>query len=217
MSDQAEILISRALSPAKPVQLFIDDEKKYCVALFEDENLDSAIGRNGTNINLASQVTKYRIDAYGVKQYERIQDDHKTPLSEIEGVSEKVSTALTEIGVKNVSDLLDADMEIMLDVPGLDEELLDLTYGSVQAFVEREIEIKDDENEILDLFTHESGQNEKLDSKNTIVATDSKNIVNTKNEKSDDKDNIDSIDKINSDNELKKIQQTKSSEKEEPA
>ena len=27
MSDQAEILISRALSPAKPVQLFIDDEK----------------------------------------------------------------------------------------------------------------------------------------------------------------------------------------------
>ena len=38
MSDQAEILISRALSPAKPVQLFIDDEKKYCVALFDDDS-----------------------------------------------------------------------------------------------------------------------------------------------------------------------------------
>ncbi len=77
-SEQAEILVSRALSPAKPVQLFIDDDKKYCVALFEDENLDAAIGRNGMNINLASKITDYRIDAYGVKQYERIQEDQKT-------------------------------------------------------------------------------------------------------------------------------------------
>ena len=31
-SEQNEILLTRALSPAKPVQLLIDDEKKYCVA-----------------------------------------------------------------------------------------------------------------------------------------------------------------------------------------
>ena len=42
--------ITRALSPAKPLRLFIDDEKNYCVALFEDEGLDAAIGRNGMNI-----------------------------------------------------------------------------------------------------------------------------------------------------------------------
>ncbi|SVC23783.1 uncharacterized protein METZ01_LOCUS276637, partial [marine metagenome] len=57
-SEQAEILVSRALSPAKPVQLFIDDDKNYCIALFEDENLDAAIGKNGMNVNLASKVTE---------------------------------------------------------------------------------------------------------------------------------------------------------------
>jgi len=33
-SEQSEILITRALSPAKPVKLFIDDDRKYCVAVF---------------------------------------------------------------------------------------------------------------------------------------------------------------------------------------
>ena len=61
---------------------FIDDEKNYCVALFEDEGLDAAIGRNGMNINLASKLTDYKIDAYGVNQYERIQEDQKTSISE---------------------------------------------------------------------------------------------------------------------------------------
>ena len=78
-SEQPEILITRALSPAKPVNLYIDEEKEFCIAIFEDENLDSAIGRNGMNINLASKVTGYRIDAYGVNQYKRLQDDKILP------------------------------------------------------------------------------------------------------------------------------------------
>ena len=139
MSDQAEILISRALSPAKPVQLFIDDEKKYCVALFDDDNLDAAIGRGGTNINLASQVTSYKIDAYGVKQYERIQEDHKTMLVDIQDVTPDNAQTLIKAGVETVSDLLDADMEELLTINGLDEESLDLIYEAVQSFIEREI------------------------------------------------------------------------------
>ena len=86
-SDQAEILLTRALSPAKPTQLLIDDDKKYCVALFDDEEIDSAIGRNGMNINLASKITDYKIDAYGVSNYERIQEDHKTNLENVEGAN----------------------------------------------------------------------------------------------------------------------------------
>ena len=89
-SEQPEILITRALSPAKPVNLYIDEEKEYCIAIFEDENLDSAIGRNGMNINLASSLTEYRIDAYGVNQYKRLQDDQNTLLTEVDGISEKI-------------------------------------------------------------------------------------------------------------------------------
>ena len=136
-SDQVEILVSRALSPAKPVQLFIDDEKNYCVALFDDDDLDAAIGRNGMNINLASKITDYRIDAYGVKQYERIQEDQKSLLTEIDGVDQTTAESLNSIGVTVVSELLDADMDDLLSAQGIDDESLDEIYEAVQSFIER--------------------------------------------------------------------------------
>tara|TARA_Y100001949_G_scaffold167827_1_gene165891 strand:- start:9200 stop:10666 length:1467 start_codon:yes stop_codon:yes gene_type:complete len=153
-SEQVEILVSRALSPAKPVQLFIDDEKNYCVALFDDDDLDAAIGRNGMNINLASKITDYRIDAYGVKQYERIQEDQKSLLTEIDGVDQTTAESLNSIGVTVVSELLDADMDDLLSAQGIDDESLDEIYEAVQSFIEREVETNDEEVESVDLALH---------------------------------------------------------------
>ena len=147
-SEQNEILISRALSPAKPVQLYIDDEKRYCVALFEDDTLDAAIGRNGMNVNLASKITEYKIDAYGVMQYERIQEDQKTPLIDIDDIDSASAKLLTGAGFSLVSDLLDAGMEDLLNIKGISEDSLDQIYESVQNFIEREIEIEVEEEEI---------------------------------------------------------------------
>ena len=164
-SEQAEILLSRALSPAKPVQLYIDDDKKYCVALFEDESLDAAIGRNGLNINLASKITDYKIDGYGVNQYERIQLDQKTPLKDIDSMNETIAGLLSSSGIEKVSDLLDADMDELLSIEGVDEISLDEAYEGVQLFIEREIK-SEDEEEILDLqienvSTNNDGQEEE--------------------------------------------------------
>ena len=147
-SEQNEILLTRALSPAKPLQLYIDDDKRYCVALFEDDSLDAAIGRNGMNVNLASKITEYKIDAYGVQQYERIQEDQKTPISDIEGVDNKIAKILEESGISLVSDLLDSDMEILLNLKGIDEQALDSIYESVQDYVERKIEPEEEDDEI---------------------------------------------------------------------
>ena len=148
-SEQTEILITRALSPAKPLRLFIDDEKNYCVALFEDEGLDAAIGRNGMNINLASKLTDYKIDAYGVKQYERIQEDQKTSISEIEGVEKEISSLLNSMNIEVVSDLLEADMDDILNTGQISEPMLDGVYEAVQNFVEREVkeESEDEDDE----------------------------------------------------------------------
>ena len=143
-SEQTEILITRALSPAKPLKLFIDDEKKYCVALFEDGGLDAAIGRNGMNINLASKLTDYKIDAYGVNQYERIQEDQKTSISEIEGVGEEISSLLSSMNIEVVSDLLEADMDDILKNSQISENILDGVYEAVQNFVEREVKEESD-------------------------------------------------------------------------
>ena len=171
-SEQAEILISRALSPAKPTQLFIDDEKKYCVALFEDDSLDAAIGRNGMNINLASKITDYKIDAYGINQYGRIEEDQKTPLSEINGIEKEMSSLLIKSKIEVVSDLLDADMDHLLGISGLEEESLDDIYSAVQTFVERKIEPDVEEVEDIQEILNDANldENETVSTSNSLAA-----------------------------------------------
>ena len=149
-SDQPEILVSRALSPAKPIKLLLDDEKKYCVALFNDEDLDFAIGKNGMNVNLASKITEYKIDAYGVKQYERIQQDQKTKLKDIPEIDISLVSKLESEGINMVSNLLDTDMDSLLSIDGISEKKLDEIYELVQNYIERKIDVDIQDQEILE-------------------------------------------------------------------
>ena len=59
-SEQPEILISRVAS-ARLLDLYIDEDRSYAVAVFEDEDLAIAIGRNGQNIKLVSKITGIRL------------------------------------------------------------------------------------------------------------------------------------------------------------
>ena len=155
-SEQPEILITRALSPAKPVNLYIDEDKEYCIAIFEDENLDSAIGRSGMNINLASRLTGYRIEAYGVNQYKRLQDDQNTLLTEVDGITKKIGKSLLDANIKTVLDLMEADEESLLEITGIAASTVEQIYSSVQQFIEREEpELDDGEDNIEGLGDEE--------------------------------------------------------------
>ena len=145
-SEKTEVLISRALSPAKPMNLYIDDERKYCVALFNDDELEFAIGRSGVNINLASRVTGFRIDAFGKQQYDRQQKDQATVLADVPDFPEDLITPLDDKGIKAVSDLLDADEEKLLAIEVINDENLELCYLIVQNFIERVEEETEDED-----------------------------------------------------------------------
>ena len=92
------------------------------------------------NINLASKVVGYRIDAYGVNQYKRLQDDQNTLLVDIDGIEDKLAKSLANSGIKTVNDLMDADEESLVDFKGVTSENLDNVYTMVQAFIEREVE-----------------------------------------------------------------------------
>lgn len=55
--------IAEAVSPAKPTRIIITNpEKKEAMIIIPDEQLSVALGRNGYNIKLASQLTGYKFD-----------------------------------------------------------------------------------------------------------------------------------------------------------
>ena len=150
-SDQSEVLISRALSPAKPLDLYIDDDMSYCIAIFDDDELELAIGRAGVNVNLAANVTNYKIDAFGKKEYERKQVEQETELSTINSVNVDSIKTLNENSIITVSDLLNTSEDSLLEINGIDEVKLEEIYDNVQKFIE-ENQV-DDSNEVSEINT----------------------------------------------------------------
>jgi len=148
-SEKSEILISRALSPAKPLDLYIDDDRKYCIAIFDDDELEFAIGRGGVNINLAAKATEYRIDAFGKKEYEQKLTEKETPLADIQNMPARAVKPLADNGVSTVSELLNSEEERLLEIKGIGESTLEKIYNAVQSFVEANQAEEKNEEEIL--------------------------------------------------------------------
>jgi N utilization substance protein A len=54
--------VAESLSPAKSVQVRVQEDKKSCFVLVPDNMLSLAIGKSGQNVRLAARLTHWRID-----------------------------------------------------------------------------------------------------------------------------------------------------------
>ena len=187
-SEQPEVLISRALSPATPLDLYIDEDDKYCIALFNDDELEFAIGRGGVNINLASRITNYRIDAFGKKEYDRNQKQQATPLVEIPDFTSVKAKLLNAAGIVTISDLLNADEKEILAIDGFGEKTLEDAFNLVAAYIEadNEEEVEEEVNveQLLDDLKEqetavEESAMEKEPSGETEIETAEENMSKT--------------------------------------
>ncbi len=61
-SENPEVLIENALSPAKVISVTVDEEEKTARVVVPDYQLSLAIGREGQNARLAARLTGYKID-----------------------------------------------------------------------------------------------------------------------------------------------------------
>jgi N utilization substance protein A len=128
-----EIFARRALAPARVAKVLSDSARRVITAIVDEDQLSLAIGRNGQNVRLASQLIGWQIDLYssrdwlargaesalfgGGDEYE-IAD---FPLSELEGLTPASLAALQAAGIDTFLAVLDMDRDDFLRVPGIDE------------------------------------------------------------------------------------------------
>ena len=131
-SEKPEILISRALAPANPVNLFIDEEKPYAVAVFEDDDIAIAIGSNGQNVKLASDVTEYTIDVIKQSEHEANQEIN---LNDIKGLTVKMLNLLAENNINTSKDFLTTEKDELLKIKGFGEKTLEKTTETIREAI----------------------------------------------------------------------------------
>ncbi len=135
-----ELFIARALSPAKVASMVIHEEedradgKKGRVEVFlMPEEVSKAIGKNGVNIRLASQLTGFDIDV----QREGIEMEDDVELTEF---SDEIETWIIKefnnIGIDTAKGVLDKSVEELVSRTDLEEE----TILEVQKILREEFE-----------------------------------------------------------------------------
>ncbi len=102
-TENKQLLISRALSPAKIQSVTLDDDKMRAAVYMDADQVSLAIGRGGHNINLAGKITGYDIDVY--RDTDNIEDD--VAIDEFSDVLEEwVIDCLKEIGCDTAKSVL---------------------------------------------------------------------------------------------------------------
>lgn len=119
-TNNLQLFITRALSPARVTSLKIDEETKRAEVLLKPEEVSKAIGRGGHNIRLAGKLTGYEIDVFREGAEE---DVELTEFSdEIDGwIIEEFSKA----GLDTAKSILEQDVDDLVKRTDLEEETID--------------------------------------------------------------------------------------------
>ncbi len=152
-SSNPEIFVTRALAPAKVVNIEVDDiEKKMTVAV-EDEKLSLAIGRNGQNARLASKLTGWKVNIMSETDYNEAKHREAellVPVGQLEGVGPKLEERLADADIGSVQRLAQAPIEVLLKIEGLGPKSAEALSERAKEFVaqlEREYEQRKKEEE----------------------------------------------------------------------
>ncbi|MEI6812587.1 MAG: transcription termination factor NusA [bacterium] len=138
-STDPERFAKLALAPAKVARVFSDPATKTIQAVVDEDQLSLAIGRNGQNVRLASELTEWKIDLYSSREWlerggemplfaplpEEGDEGGDVKLSDLEGLPPATVAVLEAGGYGTLNDILDLDRDDFLKLPGIAPEEAD--------------------------------------------------------------------------------------------
>jgi transcription termination/antitermination protein NusA len=138
-SPDPERFAKLALAPAKVARVFSDSATKTIQAVVDEDQLSLAIGRNGQNVRLASELTGWKIDLYSSREWmerggesqifaplpEETEEVADVRLSDIAGMPPATVAVLEDAGYRTLNDIIDLEREDFLKLPGIAPEEAD--------------------------------------------------------------------------------------------
>jgi transcription termination/antitermination protein NusA len=138
-----------ALAPAKVARVFSEPATRTIQAVVDEDQLSLAIGRNGQNVRLASELTGWKIDLYSSREWLEKGGDiplfaplpeeeaaADVPLSDIEGLATATVAVLESGGYRTLNDIIDLEREDLLKLPGIAPEEADRIMAIINELTE---------------------------------------------------------------------------------
>ena len=139
-----------ALAPARVARVFSDGVAKSIQAVVDEDQLSLAIGRNGQNVRLASELTGWKIDLYSSREW--LERGGETPLfaplpeevsvaadvrlADIGALGPATVAVLEDAGYRTLNDIIDLDRDDFLRLPGIAPEEADRIMAMIDELTE---------------------------------------------------------------------------------
>lgn len=121
----AQLLIQRALSPAKITNISLDEENHRAQVYLKPDQISLAIGKGGYNIKLAGKLTGYELDVYREAEEEVI-DEEDVDLEEFsDEIEAAVINELKLIGCDTAKDVLKLTQEELVRRTKIDADVIE--------------------------------------------------------------------------------------------
>jgi len=133
-TNNVQLFITRSLSPAKVISIKVNEAEKHVEVFLKASEVSLAIGKGGTNIKLASQLTGYEIDVY--REAEAVEEEDVALDEFVDEIEEWVIQELKSIGCDTAKSVLELTIEDLVKRTDLEEE----TIRDVMRVLEAEFE-----------------------------------------------------------------------------
>jgi N utilization substance protein A len=117
-----QLLITRALSPAKVSSIKINEDTKHAEVFLKLEEVSKAIGRGGQNIKLAGMLTGYELDVIREGNLVEEEDVELTEFSD--EIESWIIEEFAKIGLDTARSILKQDVEDLVRRTDLEEETI---------------------------------------------------------------------------------------------
>lgn len=126
-SADPKILVSRALSPAKILDVIYDEVAHKATVVVADDQVPMAIGRGGQNARLAARLTGLQIGLVSQSQIEAQREEEAgVPDIDLESLTRELGPKLVEKLVKSgketLQDVMKTSIEELMEIPGVGEK-----------------------------------------------------------------------------------------------
>ena len=127
--DNPAQLVINAMAPAEVSSIVVDEDKHSMDVAVNEENLAQAIGRNGQNVRLATELTGWTINVMseeeaGAKQEQEVGSLVQRFVDALD-IDDDFAMMLVEEGFASLEEIAYVPLEEMLEIDGLDEDIVE--------------------------------------------------------------------------------------------
>ncbi|MFC0180799.1 transcription termination factor NusA [Thorsellia kenyensis] len=137
--DNPAQFVINAMAPADVASIIVDEDNHVMDIAVQADTLAQAIGRNGQNIRLATQLTQWKLNVMTVEELQ--EKHHQESKKSIEvfmehlDIDEDFAMLLVEEGFSTLEELAYVPEEELLEIEDLDEELVAMLRSRALAAI----------------------------------------------------------------------------------